>query len=247
MSFCAQILFALAAWWRRLHYPFLHAWLWASTVRTIALRAVGMRHEQAYLNLYMFTDPLLMALLAAVVLEVFQQRSKGLVLIGRAGNILFAILVLVAAGITAVTFLSGDQAPRAAAIASLVAFRRTGLTLLFGFLVVAFLFFQMYPAPGKPNLRTHHALLTIYFTGPLAAMIGIWFDPLRTAVYNVGALAASAGSYLAWTLLMKAEGETDPETPSPGRAAALEREAGEMVRHLQAAAKQARRPGPPTS
>ncbi|MEZ5353094.1 MAG: hypothetical protein R2762_10700 [Bryobacteraceae bacterium] len=242
LSFLAQVCLAVVITRRQLPYPFFRAWLWASVIRTGILRVAGNTNETPYIAAYLVTEPILLALLAAVVMELFHQRASGLVMVGRTGTILFTVLVGVAAVVTALTFLSGSQAPREAALASIIALRRTALTLMLAFLAATLFFFYKFPAPGRLNLLIHHILLTVNIAGPVAAIIGIWFDPLHTHHYNTIALTCTSTSFLAWLVLLRRQGEREPALIGQDKAEAIERSAGELVDELRSAAKSARRP-----
>lgn len=208
-------------------------WLVCSLART-AFLALGTDGPSswAYNAAWRATEPILLLLLIAAVLEAYVQRCAEYRALGRVGGLVLAIALsialLAAASVSSTWQLSGWPTLRAVFL-----FRRASLISLAVVCGATLAFFWACRIPAAPNRAIHHAILTSY-VGLHALSLVPPGQALQQVLHNAASVATT-GCFLAWCWLLRPAGEIAPAMPSQVLAARAERGAAQFLKRLVAA------------
>lgn len=211
LSASSQVLAAISLlrWrlWRA--HGLLFAFLLCGVARSAALLPLNPGRDPLYTWIWLYTEPLLMLVQAAMAAEIFLQSTR----YRRAAEDRPLLLVIgVAVGISVTLLGVYFVAP------SESGWYRTQWTILMGrwglwcvlaaFLVSVIVYSKGSAALATPNLRTHRGIATAYFVMLAAGQLVMagWRETLPAV--NVATLLLSAACYLAWGLTLKPPGES---------------------------------------
>jgi len=166
---------------------------------------------RAYLDLFLYTEPVVMLFYILVVLELYRlvlERYKGLYTMGRWAMYL-AIAISVA--ISVLTLLPkitpSTPEPSKNLFREIAVERGVDLSLVL-FILLIVLFLGRFPVPLSRNVIVHTGIYSVFFlSNTLALLLRTLFTVSVGSALNVTFAGVTAAAFLAWWLLLSARGE----------------------------------------
>lgn len=167
--------------------------------------------SDAYLNLFLFTEPVVMLFYVLVVMELYRlvlERYTGLYTLGRwAMYVAMAISVTVSV-LTLLPRITPDTPEPSKYVFREIAVER-GLDLsLVLFILLIVLFLGRFPVPLSRNVVVHTGIYAVFFlASTLVLLLRTLFTIKHGAQLDLAAVAITASCSVAWWLLLSAKGE----------------------------------------
>jgi hypothetical protein len=176
------------------------------------MAAVPIRSD-IYAYVYFATAPFIWMLYVLVVLEFFHiilRNHPGIATIGRKAVAVALGLSVVASAITLVFDLQQTSA-EAALLHNFMLLERIVMTSLLVLLLSLIAFASHFPVPLAPNIRVHASIFAVYFTVRTAVFfLRLFFGLDVVVILNISLNLLAISCLLAWTVLLKPDGETAP-------------------------------------
>jgi hypothetical protein len=235
-ALCALIatLVARRAW---RSWPWFGLFLLMSLLRDLILYAL--QGNLRYFWTYVAFEPVVLTAATATVMEVWRARTRSLVNVGRAGHY-FLIGALLIATLTMFAVAVAGGGPWDTQLRALLAVRQWVVSILAVFALTGHLILNLFGNISSPAVQRHHWLVSLYFILQASAFaVGMLVEQDSLRGMNIAMLAAGAVLYACWALVLEPAPSLPPPKPGP-RAEEVERQVGEFLATLQAAAGSAR-------
>lgn len=181
------------------------------------MAAVPIR-SNLYAYVYFATAPLIWILYVLVVLEFFQmilRNHPGIATVGRKAVGVALALSVITSGVTLTLDLQQTSA-EAALLHNFMLLERIVMTSLLVLLLSLIAFASHFPVPMAANIRVHASIFAVYFAVKTAVFfLRLFFGLDAVIVLNFVLNALAISCLLAWTILLRPDGETAPSRRMP--------------------------------
>lgn len=173
-------------------------------------------NSNAYFYFYVAMEPIFWFFYIAMVRELFGlvlARHKGFSTLGR-----WAVYVVsaVSVGISAISMIHmfTPQMPQSSVAIGLIVAIERGLDFSLAIFLILMLFvLSWYTVPLSRNLVAHAVVYTVFFlAGGMSMMLRTLFGLKNLSAMDTGVMAATCACFLAWFILLSANGEETPVT-----------------------------------
>jgi hypothetical protein len=168
-------------------------------------------NSRAYLDLFLYTEPVVMLFYILVVLELYRlvlERYKGLYTLGRwAMYLAIAVSVTVSALTLLPKITPSTPEPSKNLFREIAVERGVDLSLVLFILLIVF-FLGRFPVPLSRNVIVHTGIYAVFFlSNTLALLLRTLFTVSVGHAVNVTFVGIAAACSVAWWLLLSARGE----------------------------------------
>jgi hypothetical protein len=195
----------------------------------------ALQGDLRYFWTYVAFEPVLLTAASAAVLEVWRERTRSLVSVGRAGQyFLIGALTSATVAVTAVAWVGGG--PWDTQLRVLLALRQWSVSILAIFALTGYFVLKVFGSVSAPVVLRQHWLTALYF-GLQATVFasGMLVEQSLLPWMNIAMLTVAALLYGWWALVIQPAPSSPPPRPGP-RAEEVERQVGEFLATLRAAA-----------
>jgi hypothetical protein len=167
--------------------------------------------SRAYLDLFLYTEPVVMLFYILVVLELYRlvlERYEGLYTLGRWAMYL---AIVVSVSISVLTLLPkitpSTPEPSKNLFREIAVERGVDLSLVL-FILLIVLFLGRFPVPLSRNVIVHTGIYAVFFlSNTLALLLRTLFTVTIGPALNVTVVGVAAACSIVWWLLLSAQGE----------------------------------------